>query len=539
MAIGSASLEPAEGGSRGRIARILGKAEDVGRIPTIAYVIGLVIVGTLSTAIWMTTVLLISAQEQVAAEVNVAGRQRMLSQRIAMIASNLESFRDATGKDPRGLVLGCADLMERAHYALLARQTEGLRATASEGISCQPGQTDRPDQGVMSDRISGAIFEGSSSLDTLLAEYISLARDVGNSTESPDADVAEIVRIAYQELPGKLDYHVRSIQAEGEESVKDLRLYKTLMWLATLLLLVLEVLLIFRPMTAMIRSAIGRLRETIGTLEERERALADANETILEGIQYAKRIQVGTLPDDKALDGIVDEVAMVWEPLQVVSGDYVWLEQRGDKGILFLCDCTGHGVPGAFITLVVAAALEKILESHALDDPGDILLRLDRAVRTRLRQDTPSDGTAGSGSDDGLEAALCLYDRRTGVLEYAGAGIPLVIKANDAVAEFKADRHRIGYRSVRIPDSFTVHRIDIQDGDTVYLYSDGVPDTMGGEPLRAFGRRRLHKLLSESSETVLSAQLSQLTDHLTAYRGEQQVRDDVSILAFRPIATGV
>ena len=124
MGIHSVSIAATTDGIRGRMSRFLSNAEDVGRIPTIAYAIGLVIVGTLSTAIWMTTVLLISAQEQVGAEVNV-GRQRMLSQRIAMVASNLETFRDATGKDPRALVLGCADLMERAHYALIARQTSG------------------------------------------------------------------------------------------------------------------------------------------------------------------------------------------------------------------------------------------------------------------------------------------------------------------------------------------------------------------------------------------------------------------------------
>lgn len=283
---------------------------------------------------------------------------------------------------------------------------------------------------------------------------------------------------------------------------------------------------------------LGELREAQALLVDRNTALEHANAQILAGIRYARRIQEGVLPAQEALADVVAETAIWWEPLQAVGGDYYWMEQKGPLAILVVADCTGHGVPGAFMTLVVAAALKHELDRTAPDalDPAAILLALDRTVRSRLRQDDESAEPAGTASDDGLEAAVCLYDERTGELRYCGAGIPLLAQHAGRVERIRADRAALAYRTLPAPTGLRVHKRTVRPGESFYLYSDGVTDHVGGSPRRLYGHRRLLDTVAASADLPLAGQIDDIRRRLDAYRGDQPRRDDLTLLAFRPRA---
>lgn len=274
-------------------------------------------------------------------------------------------------------------------------------------------------------------------------------------------------------------------------------------------------------------------RELERRVEERTRALAEVNERLLESIGYARRIQTALLPDPAALDEVVAELAFSWDPLEDVGGDYLWLERgQGGRSLLAVVDCTGHGVPGAFMALVAASTLDEILRRHnGFPSPGEILLELDRGVRARLRQDRP-----GSTSDDGLEAAICVWDNERGDLVFAGAGLPLLFVQDGELEEIRGDRTPLGYASLPAPEGFTEHRLRPEPGTAFYLLTDGVADQMAEQPRRLLGRRRLRAMLQELQHLPLKEQIAELRRRLASVRGREPRRDDMTLVAFRPIA---
>ncbi|KAA5604470.1 SpoIIE family protein phosphatase [Roseospira marina] len=266
-------------------------------------------------------------------------------------------------------------------------------------------------------------------------------------------------------------------------------------------------------------------------LDDAHQALEHANRMVLESIRYARRIQTSLLPDKAAIDDLVREVHVCWEPLDVVGGDYFWLERLDDDtAVLAVMDCTGHGVPGAFMTLLVASALDQALHDRRLRAPSDILAALDASVRARLRQDHPD-----SDSDDGLEAAVCLWNRRTGTLTFAGAGLPLLYACDGVVQEVRGDRAWLGYRSLPTAPAFTDHDIAVRPGMAFYLLTDGVPDHMGGQPRRLFGRRKLGRILRDLQGRLMADQLATLRTALEDYRGPEPRRDDMTLIGVIPL----
>ncbi len=268
-------------------------------------------------------------------------------------------------------------------------------------------------------------------------------------------------------------------------------------------------------------------------LDETHSALEKANRLLVESIRYARRIQTSLLPDKHALDDLIADLHVCWEPLDVVGGDYFWLQRLDqDRGLLLVVDCTGHGVPGAFMTLVVSSALDRLLHDQTVNRPSDLLLCLDGQVRERLRQDrTDSD----DDSDDGLEAAACIWDRRARTLTFCGAGLPLFIVEDGQARAIKGDRAYLGYRSLSAPCELTDHVVSARPGTSFYLVTDGIPDHMGGEPRRLLGRRRLADLLEQAQGRPMAEQLDWLRDALRDYRREEPRRDDMTMIGLRPL----
>jgi len=271
-------------------------------------------------------------------------------------------------------------------------------------------------------------------------------------------------------------------------------------------------------------------RQKLG-VERANRDLERANRHISDGIRYASRIQTALLPDSAALDGVVAEITVGWRPFDIVGGDYYWAGRFGDVAVIAVMDCTGHGVPGAFMTAVVSSILARILHHHGHDDPALILSLLNGLVKSALRQDRDD-----APADDGLDAAICILDRGRGRLLFAGANLPLTVWAQGELTVIKGDRRGLGYRDSAIDVPFTCHDLPLDPAATYYLYTDGVPDQMGGRTRVLFGRRRLQEILIRHAGLPLEAQREQLFLELEAWRGEQPRRDDLTFVAFRPLA---
>ncbi len=269
--------------------------------------------------------------------------------------------------------------------------------------------------------------------------------------------------------------------------------------------------------------AFAQLDRTHGELEK-------ANRMVLESIQYARRIQSAMLPDKQALGDAVRDIYVWWEPLHVVGGDYFWLERFGSKSLLVVADCTGHGVPGAFITLVVASALDRILHEQKQLDPAAILGELDEMVRARLRQDRPE-----SESDDGLDAAVCLWDSAARTVTFAGAGLPLIYAEDGNIHEIRGSRASLAYSSVRRARKFSSQAVEVKPGMTFYMLTDGVSDHMGGKPKRLLGRKRLGTIILANQGKSMAEQVRAIQQALDEYRGQEPRRDDTTLLGFRPL----
>lgn len=257
--------------------------------------------------------------------------------------------------------------------------------------------------------------------------------------------------------------------------------------------------------------------------------LEKANRFINDGIRYASRIQTALLPDQGALVGLVDELAVGWQPLDIVGGDYYWAGAFGNKGVIAVMDCTGHGVPGAFMTAVVASSFSRILHHHGHDDPAEMLTQLNRLVKTALRQDRDS-----AVSNDGLDAGICVLDRDRGTITFAGANLPLLVAEDGAFHLLRGDRMSLGYLDSPEDYRFTAREMPFHKGSAFYLFTDGVTDQVGSEVRQLFGRKRLQQVLTEVADRPLNEQMDVLFQRLAQWRGDERRRDDMTFLAFRP-----
>lgn len=279
-----------------------------------------------------------------------------------------------------------------------------------------------------------------------------------------------------------------------------------------------------------VRKQQEQLQKEKAALDEAHTKLDHANSLVMESIGYARKIQEASLPDKHALDGAIADIFVCWEPLHVVGGDYFWIEKIDNKCFIIVIDCTGHGVPGAFMTMVASAALHRALHDLKMTDPAELLGALDERVRTKLRQDYPD-----STSDDGLDCAICVYDIPSRTITYAGANLPLLFVKDGVLDQIKPTRASLGYRSIKPKNKFENHTVEVTEGMSFYMLTDGIPDHMGGAPRRLLGRKRLGDIILHNQGLSMNEQMKQIETELEAYRAGEPRRDDMTLIGFRPI----
>jgi len=251
------------------------------------------------------------------------------------------------------------------------------------------------------------------------------------------------------------------------------------------------------------------------------------NREITDSIHYASRIQSALLPPGDYIDKLIPERFIIYMPRDIVSGDYYWLTEKNGQIICMAADCTGHGVPGAFMSMLGIAFLNEIVSKHD-DLHSDMILN---ELRNHVIKSLHQTGEEG-GSQDGMDVALYILDLEKMSLEYSGANNSLILFRDEELTEVKSDKMPIGiHMNADVP--FTRHSLDIKKNDMIYTFSDGYPDQFGGPHQKKFMIKNFKKLLSEIHLLEMDVQKEKLTDSLNEWMSETEQVDDILVIGVR------
>ncbi len=247
---------------------------------------------------------------------------------------------------------------------------------------------------------------------------------------------------------------------------------------------------------------------------------------ITDSIHYAKRIQNAALPNEDFIKSILPEHFILFQPRDIVSGDYYWLSQIENKTVVAVADCTGHGVPGAFMSMLGISLLNQMVKENRIMHANEILEEMRRSVKKSLRQDEDSE------NKDGMDMVLMIFDFENLILEYSGAYNPLYIFQDNQFIEIQADRMPIGVY-VKDERPFTNHTFQLKKGDAVYAFSDGYVSQSGGETNRKFMSKQFKELLNNIHPKPMSEQKDILVDKLEKWQGNHEQIDDILVMGIR------
>lgn len=289
----------------------------------------------------------------------------------------------------------------------------------------------------------------------------------------------------------------------------------------------------------LIRSQTMRLSMTKKLLRDKEIAFAElesqkaeleyAARRITDSLNYAQRIQDALLPSETYLKKYFKESFILYKPKDIVSGDFYWIGEKKDSRFIVAADCTGHGVPGALISMIGHNLLEKIIITENTIQPGEILDRMSEALGETFSREK----NAGTIIRDGMDIGVCSIDIKKRKISFAGAFLPLFLIRDNRLIEIKGDRFSLGMAPEGV--LFRNNEMELLDGDMLYLFSDGYADQFGGEENKKFMYRRFRYLLMNIHNFPLADQKEILDDNIMTWKGSNQQVDDILIIGFRPL----
>ena len=272
-------------------------------------------------------------------------------------------------------------------------------------------------------------------------------------------------------------------------------------------------------------------------LSSQNKMISYANRQLTDSLLYAKKIQEASVPSEDMMKGFFGDCLVFWRPLNIVSGDFYWAVQVGNYKFLAVADCTGHGVPGAFMSMLGITLLNDIVmhENAAKLTAAKVLDNLRIKLKDALRQT----GRTGEAAD-GIDLAFCIFNTKSTQMQYAGAFRPLIIVRNNEIVEYKADKMPCGVYINESPH-FTNNIVELQSGDVLYMYSDGIADQFsGGTEMRKFTIRRLKEMLVEYHSKPFSQQKLLIAKTIDDWRkppsgiGKQSSQvDDILLIGLR------
>ena len=269
-------------------------------------------------------------------------------------------------------------------------------------------------------------------------------------------------------------------------------------------------------------------RESIQLLEEkvllRTSELSDANQSITQSVNSASIIQNAILPKIDCNKYGFREFEYLWEPRDIVGGDFYWLDKHEDWTSFVVADCTGHGIPGAFMTLISSTLLDRVKSLDDLSRPDVILNQLDELLESKLRL------KENKTMEFGMDIGICSFSQKNKLLRFSGAKMNLYKIVDETVNEFKGNKISIGYSEKPHPIELKNHEIDLSENPNFYIFSDGVTDQVGGSKKLMYGKKRLLKHINHS--TKIKTVIQNIKDDFNDYQKDNSRRDDLSLFGF-------
>jgi PAS domain S-box-containing protein len=262
-------------------------------------------------------------------------------------------------------------------------------------------------------------------------------------------------------------------------------------------------------------------------LLQKHKELEQHNKDMLDSIQYASRIQEAILPDIEKFKSTFADAFVLYLPKDVVSGDYYFYYKKQNKIFVAAVDCTGHGVPGALMSIIANGILKEVVIKKGIEKPSEILYVLDDELQLALNKQNNTEIT-----NDGMDVSIAVFDFDTFKVNYAGAFRPMLLVRNNEFIEFEASRFPIGFYGDVVKE-FTSKEVELQKGDTFYLFTDGYCDQFGGEEKKKFNRKRFKELLLTAQSMEMDEQESFLQYALNNWKQEENQVDDVLVMGLK------
>jgi len=259
-------------------------------------------------------------------------------------------------------------------------------------------------------------------------------------------------------------------------------------------------------------------------LQAQRDQIAYQKKHITDSIEYAKMIQTAILPSMELFSQHLEHF-VVFKPRDIVSGDFYWAEEMDGKYLIVTADCTGHGVPGAFMSMLGISLLNELIISKEIIRPDEILNKLRDKIVEALKQES------SSIIRDGMDMTICLFDRKTLQLQFSGANNPLYVVSEGQLTQIRGDKMPVAIHDIIEP--FTLHKIQLKKGDAFYTFSDGFADQFGGPHRKKFLAKNFRKLLLSIQDLSMIEQGNRLDEVFTNYRKEVEQVDDVVVIGVK------
>lgn len=252
------------------------------------------------------------------------------------------------------------------------------------------------------------------------------------------------------------------------------------------------------------------------------------NKDLTDSLNYARRIQAALLPAEHHIRKIFNNYFIYYRPKHIVSGDFYWFSEREGKYFIAAADCTGHGVPGALMSMIGLELIQKIINEMGVDDSDQLLLTMNRELESAFFKEESGKALIR----DGIEMGICIIDKNTREMEFSGAFLPVYIVRDDKLIEIKGDKKNVVQSFAMV--SFNRSTFQLREGDLLYLFSDGYADQFGGPENKKFMYRRLRHLLLTISKYPLNDQERILDETISSWMDGHDQIDDMMILGVRP-----
>ena len=295
---------------------------------------------------------------------------------------------------------------------------------------------------------------------------------------------------------------------------------------------------IFSVTAAILPGDVGLKSAVFTNITEMENAkqeIEGINKHTRESIEYASLIQGALIPDAKIFENYFSDYLAIWQPKDIVGGDIYLFEELRDRDecLLMVIDCTGHGVPGAFVTMLVKAIERQIVAKINADEsisvsPAWILSYFNRKMKQLLKQENKD-----SISNAGFDGGIIYYNKKDNILKFAGAETPLFYMEDKNLKTIKGSRHSIGYKKSDMDFEFKEHTIEVKEGMEFYLTTDGYLDQNGGEKSFPFGKKSFKKIIEEYHNETMADQQEVFLGKLDEYQGDEETNDDVTLVGFK------